>query len=60
MAQQYFDRYKQFKSDTNYKPVPGIKIPKNPSDKYVKYTLGSDRFDILSNNYYNSPYFTPL
>tara|TARA_R110000796_G_scaffold40062_6_gene99409 strand:+ start:3754 stop:4074 length:321 start_codon:yes stop_codon:yes gene_type:complete len=57
MAQEYLDRYKQFKSDTNYKPVPGIKIPEKTSDKLVIYNLGRDRFDILSQNYYNTPYY---
>jgi len=57
MAQRYLDRYKRFRSDEDYKPVPGIKIPEKSTDKFITYKLGSTRFDKLSNDYYDSPYF---
>ena len=57
MAQQYLDRYKKFRSDENYQPVPGIKIPVKSSDKTVIYRAGSTRFDVLSNRYYDTPYY---
>ena len=57
MPQQYLDRYKRFKSDDNYKPVPGIKIPVKNTDKTVIYRSGMTRFDVLSNTYYNTPYY---
>ena len=57
MAEQYLDRYKRFKSDDNYKPVPGIKIPNKGTDKMVIYRAGISRFDILSNKYYDTPYY---
>ena len=57
MAQNYLDRYSRFKSDSDYKPVPGIKIIEKKSDKYLTYKGGSTRFDILSEKYYNSPYY---
>ena len=57
MAQSYLDRYQSFRSDENYKPIPGIKIPVKNTDKTIIYELGRTRFDKLSNDYYNSPYF---
>ena len=57
MAQEYLDRYDRFRSDNDYKPVPGIIIPEKNSDKYLTYKGGSTRFDILSQKYYNSPYY---
>lgn len=52
----YFDRYKNFRSNGTMKPIPGLKIPFNPSDKSVVYKLGQTRLDILSQKYYNNPY----
>lgn len=57
MGQRYLDRYENFKDDSNYKLVPGIKIPKKVTDIYIPYKLGSNRMDIFSNDYYKSPYF---
>jgi len=57
MAQRYLDRYKRFRSDEDYKPVPGVKIPVKSTDKTIIYKLGTTRFDILSNDYYDCPYF---
>jgi hypothetical protein len=54
---QYLDRYDRFRSDSDYKPVPGIKIPEKSTDKYLTYKVGSTRFDILSDKYYDSPYY---
>lgn len=56
MARNYIDRYESFKSDSDYKPVPNIKIPKKGTDKIIAYKLGRTRFDILSSKYYNTPY----
>ena len=53
MAQQYLDRYKRFKSDNDYKPLPNIKIPEKSTDKFLTYKGGSTRFDILSQEYYD-------
>jgi len=57
MPQRYLDRYDRFRSDSNFKFVPGIKIPEKNTDKYESYKLGETRFDILSDKYYDSPYF---
>ncbi len=52
----YFDRYKNFKSNGNIKPLPGIPIPQDGEDKYVMYKKGQSRLDIVSNIYYSNPY----
>jgi hypothetical protein len=57
MAQRYLDRYKRFRSDENYQPLPGIKIPVKNTDKTIIYKLGSTRFDKLSQDYYDTPYY---
>jgi len=57
MAQKYLDRYDRFRSDNDYKPVPGIKIPEKNTDKYLTYKVGSTRFDVLSQKYYDTPYY---
>lgn len=54
---QYFDRYGKFKSNGEIKPIPGINIPVSSSDKNVVYKMGLTRLDILSQKYYNSPYY---
>jgi len=57
MRQRYIDRYRNFKDDGNYKPIPGINIPKKNSDLQIPYKLGETRLDIISQKYYKSPYF---
>lgn len=52
----YFDRYSKFRVGNEIKPLPGIQIPINSSDRYVIYKQGETRLDILSNSYYNNPY----
>jgi hypothetical protein len=54
---RYFDRYENFRFNGGMKPIPGIKISKEGTDKSVIYKLGDTRLDILSNSYYNSPYY---
>lgn len=54
---QYFDRYQKFRKDGTMSPIPGIKIPLDPSDKTIVYKLGDTRLDIVSQKYYNSPYY---
>lgn len=52
----YFDRYSQFKINANIKPIPGLTIPIDGSDKYVVYKQLTSRLDKVSNTYYNNPY----
>ena len=53
---QYFDRYNKFRVDGTMKPIPGITIPIESSDKYTVYKQSETRLDKLSNKYYNNPY----
>jgi hypothetical protein len=53
---EYYDRYQEFKNNGDVKPMPGIYIPFNNSDKKVVYKLGSSRLDKLSQEYYGNPY----
>jgi len=57
MNNQYFDRYQYFIEDGEFKIVPGIEIPIKSTDKYIQYKHDKDRFDKLSQEYYNSPLF---
>jgi hypothetical protein len=53
---QYYDRYSRFKLNAEIEPVPGIKIPELPTDKFFLYKKGTSRLDIISDEYYNNPY----
>lgn len=52
----YFDRYEQFRGNGEVKPIPGIKIPVESTDKRVVYKLGRSRMDKFSQEYYGNPY----
>lgn len=56
----YYDRYQNFRSNSKIKIMPGLVIPIASTDKTVIYKVGKTRLDILSNTYYNSPYFSWL
>jgi len=57
MNNQYFDRYQYFVEDGNFKIIPGLEIPIKSTDKFIQYKHTKDRFDKLSQEYYNSPLF---
>lgn len=57
MAKRYYDRYRQFKTGSDMKPIPGILIPDGPQDKETLYKLGNTRLDKLSLKYYNNPHY---
>lgn len=52
----YYDRYNNFRVNGEIKPLPGITIPIDSSDKTAIYKQGVTRLDKLSNLYYNNPY----
>jgi hypothetical protein len=52
----YFDRYSDFRYNGTMKPVVGVSIPTQNSDKTIIYKLGETRLDKISNKYYNTPY----
>lgn len=53
---QYYDRYQEFRTNGEIKPIPGINLPIESNDKYILYRQGNTRLDKLSNLYYNNPY----
>ena len=52
----YYDRYEQFRDNGEVKPLPGIPIPVESTDKQARYKSGKSRMDILSQEYYGNPY----
>lgn len=57
MAVSYFDRYKRFRDNGSVRTIPGIKLLPKSTDKQVVYKKNKSRMDILSLEYYNSPFF---
>jgi len=57
MNNRYFDRYQYFSEEGSFKIVPGLELPIKSSDKYIAFKRNKDRFDKLSQEYYNSPLF---
>lgn len=53
---QYADRYSKFKTNGGMKPVFGIQIKTESTDKTFVYRKGVSRLDKVSNDYYNNPY----
>jgi len=53
---EYFDRYDKFRTNNGTKPIPGLNISIQPSDKQVVYKVGKTRLDKLSDKYYGNPY----
>lgn len=57
MAQDY-DRYAILKNnDGSIDMTPFVEIPVSSSDKYEVWKEGFSRMDILSQKYYNSPFY---
>jgi len=57
MGREYYDRYKNFKVDGGYKPLPYIKIAPKPTDKTVVYKTQTSRLDKFSQLYYDNPLY---
>ena len=53
---RYYDRYSNFRYDGSMKPIPGLYIPTEATDKKIIYRVGDTRLDKVSNLYYNTPY----
>jgi hypothetical protein len=53
---QYADRYSKFRNNGSMKPVFGIPISSQSSDKSFLYKKAKSRLDKVSNDYYNNPY----
>ena len=58
MAQIDYNRYSLLQnSDGTIDPMPFVKLPVNPSDKYEYWNLNFSRLDKLSEKYYGSPFY---
>jgi len=53
---RYYDRYESFRADGNVKLLPFLKIAPKSTDQKIKYD-GTKRLDIISDDYYGSPYY---
>lgn len=55
---EYYNMYEKFfqKNGENYVAV-NIFIPNKSSDKNIVYKQGQSRLDVISNDFYNSPFF---
>ena len=53
----YYDRNKNFVDENTTKMIPFIKLEELPTDKTFIYIVGKTRLDVLSEKFYNSPYY---
>lgn len=53
----YFNRYEPFMDGNKIKPVPGIFLQPSDTDKTITYKRIINRFDKLSQSYYQTPYY---
>lgn len=60
MAYQYYNRYSEFLVNGEQSVVPYVQLPSKPSDKSFIYRIGLSRLDKVSQQFYNSPYFSWL
>ena len=54
----YYNRYNEFIVNGDYTIVPHIKIPTKSSDRKISYKVGKTRLDKLSQQFYDSPYYS--
>lgn len=52
---EYYDRYKNYRTENTVKVVPYIEIPLASSDIYITFDKSKMRMDNLSYQYYNDP-----
>jgi hypothetical protein len=57
MAYQYWNRYSDFLINGEQTVVPFVQIPQKTTDKTFIYKVGRSRFVVVSQEFYNSPYF---
>jgi hypothetical protein len=53
---RYYDRYESFLKNGKSKLLPFLRIPSKNTDQRVKYD-STKRLDIISDDYYGSPYY---
>jgi hypothetical protein len=57
MAYQYWNRYSDFLINGEQTIVPFVNIPQKTTDKTYIYKVGRSRLDVVSQEFYNSPFF---
>jgi hypothetical protein len=57
MAFQYWNRYSEFLINGEQTVVPFVNLQQKTTDKNYIYKVAQSRLDIISQEYYNSPYF---
>ena len=57
MAYQYYNRYSEFLINGEQTVVPFVQIPQKTTDKTFIYKVGRSRLDVVSQEFYNSPFF---
>ena len=57
MAYQYYNRYSDFNINGEQTIVPFVNIAQKPTDKTFIYKVGRSRLDVVSQEFYNSPFF---
>ena len=60
MAFQYWNRYSEFLINGEQTVVPYVQLPQKSTDKAFIYIVGRSRLDKVSQDYYDSPYFSWL
>jgi hypothetical protein len=57
MVNQYYNRYSDFLINGDQTVVPYVSLPRKSSDKSYIYKVGKSRLDVVSQEFYNTPYF---
>jgi hypothetical protein len=57
MVNQYYNRYNDFLINGDQTVVPYVSLPRKSSDKSYIYKVGKSRLDVVSQEFYNTPYF---
>ena len=60
MAFPYYNRYSEFLINGEQTVVPYVNLPQKPSDQSYIYNVAKSRLDKVSQEFYNSPYFSWL
>jgi hypothetical protein len=60
MAYQYYNRYNEFLINGEQTVVPFVQLPAKTTDKSFIYRVGISRLDKVSQQFYNSPYYSWL
>jgi hypothetical protein len=60
MAFPYYNRYSEFLINGEQTVVPYVNLPQKPSDQSYIYKVAKSRLDKVSQEFYNSPYFSWL